>query len=267
MKEILHANPQWTDKDVVVVSRVPAQSVAELKADPALAGVHVIQDDHFSERALIRANVQKASKVIVAADWANKNESVTETDAKTVMAAMTIEKLAPHVYLIAELLDPNFAIYLKMANVDEVIYTREYSRILLANAVSTAGIAHVIFDLLNLDSTSELKTTPFPAEYVGKDFGQLCRYFEGLPTRNICIGVLENTGNIHVLKRQALSEAQKSPEMRVVLKNLTVVKGIECNLPKLNPGENYIIKPNSMAIVVCEKPKPPLRLVGEGAAR
>jgi voltage-gated potassium channel len=261
VKEVLRANPQWKDSDIVIVAKVDKERLEELRQDPELQKIHIIEEEHFNENALRAACIEEASKIMVLADWSNKNESATETDAKTVMAAMTIEKIAPEVYMIAELLDPHFALYLKMAHVDEVIYAREYSRNVLANAVSSPGIAHVVYDLLDVHKSCGLYTVPIPPECVGRPFLELCQHFENNSSNGaICIGLLENTGNLHFLKRQALIEAQKSPEMRTVLKNLQHVKEIESNLPRINPGDDYIVHTNSLAVVVghhSEQPQNP----------
>ncbi len=251
VSEILHADPQWNDAGVVIVARVTEEDISDFKAHPRLSHVHIIVADSFHEGALLKASIQSASKVVVLADWSDKNMTATETDAKTVMTVMAIEKLAPHVYTIAELLDPDYAVYLKIAHVDELIYPREYSRILLANASTSAGISHVVYDLLTVDTPSVMTTVPFPPEFVGKPFRDLFRYFDGLPEpRSICVGLLENTGNLHALKRRAKTEAQKTLEIRAVLANLKLVKEIKPNLPRLNPGDDYVIPGSSLAIVL-----------------
>lgn len=251
VSEILQADPQWNTSGVVIVARVTDEEIADFKDHPRLSHVHVISADPFHEPALLRASIQSASKVIVLADWSDKSMTATETDAKTVMTVMAIEKLAPHVYTIAELLDPDYSVYLKMAHVDELIYPREYSRILLANASTSSGISHIVYDLLTVDTLCVLTTVPISAEFTGKPFGDLVRYFDELSgTRSICVGLLENTGNLHALRRRAKIEAQKSEEVRTVLTNLKQVKEIKSNLPKLNPGDGYAIQPYSMAIVI-----------------
>jgi voltage-gated potassium channel len=64
------------------------------------------------------------------------------------------------------------------------------------------------------------------------------------------IGLLENTGKIYDRKKEALSEAQKTPDISKLVENLQRVKEITPNYPVLNPGDDYIIKNNSKAIVV-----------------
>lgn len=251
VSEILQADPQWNERGLVILANVRPEDVEEVKSDPALSGVYFILDEAFHEPALKQASIQSAAKVIVLADWSDKTMSSTETDAKTVMTMMAIEKLAPHVYKIAEILDPDYAVYLKMAHVDELIFPRDYSRLLLAVTAFSAGVSHVVYDLLTVDTPCTLTTTPVPDHLIGKPFSDLFRHFDERPEpRSICIGLLENTGNLHALRRRAKSEAQKSTEIRTVLSNLKLVKEIQSNLPKLNPGDDYLVQPYSMAVLL-----------------
>lgn len=251
VKEILLVNTQLKSEDILIIAKINKSYLNSFEDDPLLSGVQFILGDPFSDETLEMASVQTASKVIVLADWANKSESATETDAKTLMAIMAVEKKAPFVYLVAELLDPSFLVYFKMANVDEIIFSREYSRILLANSVSSGGIGHVLYTMLSKDGHSRLATVNFPAEFIGRTFGELYDYYnQNTDPRAICIGLLENIGNLAILKRQALVEAQKFPEMRTILSHLKNIKDLENNCPKLNPGHDYMIMPNSMSIII-----------------
>lgn len=252
LREILGANPQWTAADLVVVAVVSEDRRRELSDDPQLKEATVIFEEAFHETALEKASVRTAAKVLVLADASQSKMSPAETDARTIMTIMTIERLAPRVYRIAEILDPAFSDNIKMAQVDEIVYPNEYSRFLLAGTMSSPGLAHTIYDLLTVDSPCVLTTIPIPDEFVGRPFGELFRHFDAAPEseRRICVGLLENTGNIHSLRRRAKIEAQKSPRYSDMIQNLNQVKELSSNLPKLNPGDDYIIKMFSLAVVV-----------------
>jgi len=253
VREVLRVEPSWREKGIVVLARVTDEAVAEFRADKDLEWVQIIRDDFFNEAALLRAGIKRAGRAMVFADWSDRNETVTETDAKTVMAAMAIEKLAPQTYVVTELLDMEFLQYLKMARVDEIVYSREYSRVLLANAIASPGVTHAVFDLMDPSMPTDLGTAPIAPEFEGKKFSELAAHYESL--KMICIGVLENTGNIHTLKTQALIKAQKFPQMRTVMKNLSKVKEIECNHPRINPGDEYVIEnvETTRAIVIRDR--------------
>lgn len=251
IREILKANPDWSAGDIVLVAPISDDRSRELTELHGLADVTVVREEAFHEIALEKASIRTAAKVMVLADESSPDASPTEIDARTIMTMMTIKRLAPDVYKIAEMLDPGFASYLKIADVDEIIYPREYSRFLIAGITASPGLAHTVYDLLRVDTPCVLTSVPIPDEFVGRTFGDFVRNFDDLPgDRRICIGLLENTGNIHVLRRRAKINAQKAGGYKAVIDNIRRVKEISSNRPVLNPGDDYVIRPFSLAVAV-----------------
>ena len=69
-------------------------------------------------------------------------------------------------------------------------------------------------------------------------------------TGSIAISLIENTGKIREMKKEALRQAQKNPNTRTVLRNLKEVRNIGANFPVLNPPKNYTVKSHSRAVVI-----------------
>lgn len=65
--------------------------------------------------------------------------------------------------------------YLKIANVSEVIYTREYSRLILGNATSGTGIANVLYEILSPQTAVRINTIAIPDVLIGKTYGDIKR--------------------------------------------------------------------------------------------
>jgi voltage-gated potassium channel len=193
------------------------------------------------------ANVNRAKKVIIISDLIS-NKTPDEIDSQTMMTAMAVDSLGG-TYVCAELLNPKYEKYLKLANCDEIIYSSEYSRSLIANASSSTGIVNVYHDLLNPKSGSNLFTETIPHAYISKRYSELFEYFK-INTGSVLIGVLENTGSRNALKEVAIREAQKTPDISTLVDNLVSVKKLEYNKPVFTPDDNYIITGNSMAILV-----------------
>jgi len=63
------------------------------------------------------------------------------------MTAMTLSTIARGTPVAAEVLDVKMDQYLKIASVSEIIYSREYSRLLLGNAAGRHRRFNIIFDL------------------------------------------------------------------------------------------------------------------------
>ena len=252
MKEILHeilaVSSEITAEDIILISNVATEKVEELKEDKLLKGINFVRGDYFSESSLLRANVQMAQKVIILADTF-ESTAISEVDSKTVMTVLTVKALSRDVYTCVELLDRKYENYLKQAQCDEILFARDMSRRMLANATATSGMSHIIFDLLSNDvSGSRLVTTPVPGEFIGKSFGE---YKASLEIPNgILLGILENTGSPNRIKIEALREAQKTSDVSKLVNNLQKVKGLEINKPVLVPHEEYMLQNYARAIIL-----------------
>lgn len=247
LEDILRVNPDLSDEDMVVVSTVEPEKVENLRSHPRLQNIRFVRGDYVDENVLHRANIKQAAKVLVLADSSGQ-ASDQEVDARTVMCVLTVKTISKDIYTCVELIDSKFKRYLENVHCDEIILSREYNRILLANATAASGIAHVVQDLLDVEG-GRLITKTFPSRFVGDSFANLSRYF--MENENtILIGVLENTGNIFQRKREALREAQKTSDISRLVANLQEVKELRGNLPVFNPGPDYQIKSYSRAILI-----------------
>jgi voltage-gated potassium channel len=247
LQDILAVNPKLSAEDIVLVSMVEPAEVENLRSHPELQNLRFVRGDYVDESVLLRANLKRAAKALVLAD-SSISASVQEVDSRTVMAVLTIKAISKDIYTCVELIDSKFKRYLENVHCDEIVLSREHNRNLLASATAASGIAHVIHDLLDV-SQGRLTTSNFPTRFVGDTFASLRRYFEEVD-RSILIGVLENTGNIFQRKREALREAQKTPDISRLVANLQAVKELQGNRPVFNPSPDYQIKPYSRAILI-----------------
>jgi len=248
---ILAVNPEYHVEDIVLINNVGHEVMQSVLNKPELKGLRYINGDYIEEETLRRASIEKAARVIVLADF-SRDYSQQEVDSRTVMAVLTIESLTKRVYVAAELLDEKFEKYLKLAHCDEIILSREYSKMILANASAASGVSHVLEELLSPAYGRGLEIKEIPEEFIGRSFGRLGDYFN-LKFGSICIGVLENTGNFYSRKKEALNEAQMTPDISKLVENLRSVKQLVPNHPVINPGRSYVVKKNSRAIVIALK--------------
>ena len=247
LKDILTVNPDFSDEDIVLVSLVEPAKVENLRGDPELQNVRFVRGDYVDETVLHRANIKQAARVLILADTSTQ-ASAQEIDARAVMAVLTIKSLSKYIYTCVELIDSKFKRYLENVHCDEILLSREHNRILLANAASASGISHVVHELIDVEKGS-LVTRRVPGRFVGDTFDNLSTYFREVD-KSILIGILENTGNIFRRKREALREAQKTPDVARLVANLQAVKELRGNQPVFNPGPDYVIKLNSRAILI-----------------
>jgi hypothetical protein len=166
------------------------------------------------------------------------------------MTAMTLSNIARGTLVTAEVLDPKMDQYLKLASVSEIIYSREYSRLLLGNASGGTGISNIIFDLLDPRTSTLIATHPLEDQWIGKSYRDFKIAHENSLSQAVVIGILENTGNSQRIKENALRKAQKTPDVHKLVENLKSVKQLRCNRPIFNPQDSYLIPEGAMAIVI-----------------
>lgn len=251
---ILDFNPGLSSDQIVLVAALPQSEIDALHALPRLSSLHVIIGDYFQVAILKRSAPERARKVMILADRtpnaAGHVPTLTEVDARTVMTAMTLANIAKGTLVTAEILDPKMDQYLKIAQVSEIIYSREYSRLLLGNTAGGTGISNILFDLLDPSTDTFLTTLPIPHELIGQTYAELRAHLENGSSGQILLGILENTGNSHTIKELALRQAQKTPDMEKLVMNLKTVKHLKCNHPVFNPPPGTVIHEGSMAMVI-----------------
>ena len=251
---ILSCNVDMEPHDLVIVAPISEIMVDSLKQHPILTDVQIVIADYIHETNLRRAAPERARRILILADQTpnadGKLPSESEVDARTIMAAMTLSQIARGTLVAAEIYDPKMDHYLKIANVSEVIYTREYSRMILGNATAGTGIANVLYEILSPQTSAKIKTTPIPPALVGKTYGEIKRAWTGYHGNSLLLGVLENTGNSDSVRHRALRNAQKTANMGELVSNLKAVKSLRFNNPVFAPSNNYVVTEGSLAITL-----------------
>jgi voltage-gated potassium channel len=254
LTHILDFNPGLTSAGIVLIANVPQSVVDGLHETPRLEKLQVVMGDYFQAATLQRAAPERARKVLILADRTpnvtGALPSITEVDARTIMTAMTLSSIARGTLVAAEILDSKMDQYLKIANVNEIIYSREYNRLLLGNASGGTGISNIIFDLLDPKTPTLITTQVIDEKLMGKSYHEFKAEFERRNPKCVVIGILENTGNSHTIKELALRQAQKTPDMKRLVQNLRSVKELRCNHPIFTPDAAYVLMEGSMAIVI-----------------
>jgi voltage-gated potassium channel len=246
IKKILSLNPTLKTEDMVIIADISEEEISRFKAEPELSKVNFVQGEYFNTSVLTDVNLKDSRKVMVMADMQG-NE--TEVDFRTIMAVISIKSLAPTAYVCAEVLNGQYENYLKMAMCDEMIFIKDYSRTLIANASYSTGIAHIIQNLLDPSTDTVLVTESVPDAFKGKTYGEYRRKINDTSSDTL-LGILENTGTLFEMKRHAVREAQKIADMTKLVGTLQGMKKIECNKPVLNPPDDFVIPHNCMGIFI-----------------
>jgi len=245
---ILETNPQYSVNDIVLINTAKTEYMQLFLEKPRFKMINYLHGDYIDETVLMKANIKSAKRALILADNTGEYNPM-EIDSRTVMAVMSINKLNKKLYMVVELLEEKFEKYLEMAHCDEIVLSKQYERSLIVNASSGTGVSHVVRDLLSVETHESISIVDIPKSFIGISFKNAFDYFMKEKS-SIMIGVLENTGNFYTRKQEALSEAQKTPDISKLVENLQKVKELKANNPILNPGFDYMIKENSRAIIV-----------------
>ncbi len=245
---ILRSNPDLEPSEIVLINSAKEEDLFSILSSARYSGIHFINGDFTEEDTLVRANIAKASKILILSDY-SKNYSVMEMDSRTVLAVLSIESLNRKIYIGAELIDEKFRKHLESARCDEIILGKNYERKLLVSASNGTGISHVLNSLLSEEEGTGITISDINAGFIDKTFGELSDWYRD-NSREILVGLLENTGNFYQRKEEALGEAQKDPDISKIVENLKKVKELKSNRTVLAPGRSYHIRKHCRAIVI-----------------
>ncbi len=176
----------WTQKTKIIIDeyrasqtsrRVPIVVITELDTESfdqdvkSLPGVMFVHDDFTRVSALRRAGIDRAKTCLVLTDTTG-GRSQQDADARTILAALTVEKINHDVYTCAELVNRNYASHLEAGNVNDFVVTSEYGAHVLAQAAMKRGLANVVAELLTYDQGNEFYRVEVPTSWVGKSFDE-----------------------------------------------------------------------------------------------
>jgi voltage-gated potassium channel len=250
---ILDSNKGIRPEEIVLINAAPDAEIVSLLEVPRLGNIKVVKGDFFVELNLRKTAPERAKKVLILADSApnaaGKVPTPTEADARTVMTAMTLSNIARGTPVAAEILDSSMDQYLRLAHVNEIVYTRDYARMLVAMSSTGTGVTNIYHELLSPHSPYFITTEKIPDGYFGGTYAKLEEYFRSRPNQ-VLVGILENSGNSHVAKEAAIRKAQLTPNVSQLVSNLQGVKALKFNRPFFGVQQEYEIKDDCMAIVI-----------------
>ena len=167
----LHAHDPEHPRPVVIVAEFPADEELDLAGLPP-DHIYVLRGDYTRVSVLEQAGIPRASAVMLLADKV-VSRSDQDRDARTVLAALTIEKLAPRIFSAVELLNADNETHLRMAGVEEVLVKDTIQANMLAMACLHRGLGRTMRDLLARDRGNTFHTCELPAARAGLPFGRI----------------------------------------------------------------------------------------------
>ena len=160
---------------VIVVEAIdePSQELKHLNRSQ----LYFYPEDYTKIDILETVGIHCASRAILLAD-ATHPRTDQDRDARTVLAALTIEKLNPSIYTCAQLLDRRNDVQLRLAGVDDVIVTEEVSSHLIATSARNQGSVEALAELLTVKSGHQIYEVNVPPSWVGRDYWHLAQHLK-----------------------------------------------------------------------------------------
>jgi len=160
-------------REIAVVAEFDELPMQELlKVDRTRVLFH--KGDYTSMDVLERVGIRQASYAILLADK-TRPRSDQDRDARTVLAALTIEKLNPNVFTCAQLLDRRNNVQLQVAGVENVVIDDEVSGSLIATSIRNRGLIGVITELLDASVGNNIYKVALPQDWQGLTFSEAGR--------------------------------------------------------------------------------------------
>lgn len=131
-----------------------------------------LSGDYTRMDVLERAGIATARAAVLLADT-QVTRSDQDRDARTVLAALTIEKLAPSIFTVAELTNRENEGLLRMHGVEEIVVADEYSAVILGSASRNRGIVRVLDEILTSRYGNTLHKVAANRAWIGWPVSQL----------------------------------------------------------------------------------------------
>jgi voltage-gated potassium channel len=170
IKEYVAAYPE-DDRPIVVLAELEG-GVPQLRDPGSRSRVQFLNDDFTKLEALEKAGVRRAARCILLADT-SKGRKERDADARTVLAALTIERLNPAIYTVAEINRREHAHHLEMGKVNDYVVSGEQSAFLLAQSAITRGVMSVFSELLTREHGNRFSRCSLTNDWKGKTFLEL----------------------------------------------------------------------------------------------
>ena len=169
----LHADPAFKNQAIVAVAEFGETPDLELRgADRSRLYIH--KGDFTRMDVLETVGIRHAARAILLADKCLPR-SDQDRDARTVLAALTIEKMNPTVFTCAQLLDRKNNVQLQVAGVENIVIDDEISGSLIATTVRNLGLIGFISELLDMKVGNNLYKLALPAGWEKSSFGEASR--------------------------------------------------------------------------------------------
>jgi voltage-gated potassium channel len=237
---------------LVLVNKLPPEQLEGLKEKFPAFEIHYLWGDPSREEILEKANVRQAVKAVILADR-QQDETAAEVDQRTLLTALTLKSMHTKIWVLAELLRPENRPHLERAGVDKVLVRGQFDSCLLAGALASPGLFHILATLLTVEGQN-LWAVEVPSRYHGRPLGEFAAY---LKERHQALPVAVYTEGQALALEDLLSGEPSGIDEFIRRKftesGMTHLFGrtkVDC---QFNPPETLILGPHQYVVVIALK--------------
>ena len=236
--------------EIILVNSLASEKMNEVLLRYKSVKPRFVHGDFTSEAILDLANVRQAATVIILTDTAQGE--VGSADERAGLGTLAGKTMNPRARVCVEVTEPKAAPHVRRAGASEVIVHGEYDPFLLTSAAMSEGIVLAARQLLSYAEKSCLQQKAIPAEFTGKRFGELAAYFRERQNA-LLVGLFSMGKALHA--EDVLSGDYSLIDDFIERKFKEAGKeylGAQLEIPQanLNPGDDYVIRQNEVAIVI-----------------
>lgn len=171
--EEFQTDPRYRKREILILAELEHESKLLLNFGAInREKIYFLSADYTNVNYLKKAGVENADIAILLADK-SLPRSDQDRDARTILAALTIEKLNPRIYTCVELLNRDNDSHIKMIGVEEIVVGDEYSGNIIAASARNLGIIPILDELLTSKYGNQFYKVPVPAPWLGKNVGEV----------------------------------------------------------------------------------------------
>ena len=153
----------------ILSSGQEAALIAKDRPDDLPDDVFFVQGNPSEQESLRKGGIQKAKRAIILGDPDFGND-----DSHSILTALAVENLAPDIYTVMELHNPENEHYAKYAKVDDILYSDSLIAGIASMCTHNEGISAFIRDVLSTaDDGHSFATVDVEAKYKGRTIDEL----------------------------------------------------------------------------------------------
>lgn len=134
--------------------------------------VEFLHGDPADGHDLHRAGLSDCSVAIILADESDPTATAGDKDARTLLACLAVESIAPDVYSCVEVVRPENRKHFARTHVKEMVVSAELTGALLGASARTRGLARLVTELVTHPDGQEFYRMPPPPDFVGRSVSQ-----------------------------------------------------------------------------------------------